>query len=30
MRKFKPQDAVILRWLAISGAGGAAIAAAIG
>ena len=30
MRKFKSQDALILRWIAISGAGGAAIAAGIG
>ena len=30
MRNFKPQHALILRWLAISGAGGAAIAAAFG
>src|SRR4249920_689152 len=30
MRKFKPQDALVLRWLAISGAAGAAIAAGIG
>src|SRR5436190_1745306 len=30
MRRFRPEDAVLLRWLAIAGAGGAAVAAALG
>ena len=30
MRKFRPEDALLLRWLAIAGAGGAAVAAALG